>query len=116
MKTFRTLLVVLSLALGLCACSNKAKVPKPKILLTEQQMIDMLADIYLIEADLNQRKSVGEQETKLEETYYQQLFEHYGVSDSVFNENMAYYTTQLNTLEWIMDSVKQRLENAKSSQ
>ena len=106
-------LVVLSFMM---ACTGKDKVVKPATFLTEQQMVDVLTDTYLIEAELNQRKSMGEEVSKLEEAYYRQLFEHYGITDSIFDENMAYYTTQLGTLERIMDSVNQRFVSAQARQ
>ena len=104
---------LLALLLAFSACSDKGGVKKPVVLLTEQQMIDVLADSYLIEADLNQRKTAGEEVSQLEGAYYRQLFEHYGINDTIFDENMAYYTSQLPTLERIMDSVSQRFVKAQ---
>ena len=86
---------------------------KPKVFLSEQQMIDVLADFYLIEAELNQRKSVGENVDTLQKAYYRQLFEHYEITDSIFEANMTYYTYQLPVLERIMDSVNSRFVKAQ---
>jgi hypothetical protein len=41
--------------------------------------------------------------------YYAQLFEHYGITDSIFEQNLKYYTERPAELEKIMDSVMQRL-------
>ena len=101
------------LALLLCVSCNKEKVKKPKVFLTEQQMIDVLSDSYLIEAKLNQKKSLGADVTDLQKAYYDQLFEHYGINDSIFEANMYYYTHQLPTLERIMDSVTNRFVKAQ---
>lgn len=107
------------LALLLCfSCNNKDKVRKPKVFLTEQQMIDVLSDSYLIEAEFNQKKTLGIDITDLQKVYYDQIFEHYGINDSIFEANMYYYTHQLPTLERIMDSVTNRLlkmQNAESN-
>ena len=97
----------------LSACGNKDQVKKPLVLLSEQQMVEVLADSYLIEAELNHRKSVGENVTALQEDYYRQLFEHYGITDSIFEANLRYYTYQLPVLERIMDSVMQRFDAAQ---
>jgi len=113
--TMKKLWLVALALLALTACGNKGP-KKPETFLSEQQMIDVLTDSYLIEADLNQRKSVGENVSKLEAAYYQQLFEHYGITDTIFDENLAYYTTQLPTLERIMDSVNNRFVKAQPSQ
>jgi hypothetical protein len=48
----------------------------------------------------------------LQNDYYEQVFSHYGITDSVFNANMRYYTHSPEVLERIMDSVTQRLDNA----
>ena len=110
----RKIMLVTVVALMLfSACGDNNKVKKPDVLLTEQQMIDVLADSYLIEADLNQRKTVGENVTKLQGAYYGQLFEHYGITDSILEQNMVYYTHFPNVLERIMDSVNQRFERLK---
>lgn len=102
--------------MALAACGNRDSVPQPKVLLSEQQMIDVLTDSYLIEAEMNQRKSVGQDVAKLQGDYYQQLFEHYGITDSIFNANMKYYGYHLETLERIIDSVNERFQRAQSKE
>ena len=98
------------LALVLFAGCHRGGVKTPELLLTEEQMVDVLADSYLIEAQLNQRKSAGEDITALQVAYYDQLFEHYGITDSLFVQNLRYYTYQLPILERIMDSVNNRFQ------
>lgn len=99
--------------MALMSCGSREKVPKPEVLLTEAQMVDLLADAYLVEADLNTRKTRGENVQSLQGAYYAQIFEHYGITDSIFDQNMNYYSHDLVTLERIMDSVHQRFEKAK---
>lgn len=73
-------------------------------------MIDILTDSYLLEAQLNQMKSVGSSDvSEYQKAYYAQLFEHYGITDTIFEENMTYYTHHPSTLERMMDSVANRL-------
>lgn len=96
-----------------CACGGKEAVPKPEVLLTEQQMIDVLTDAYLIEGDLTQKRTAGKDVSKLQESYYRQLFEHYNLTDTLFKQNMTYYSYHPEMLEIIMDSVANRFEKAK---
>lgn len=91
------------------ACEDKSKNIMPSRLLTEKEMIDVMTDIQIIEADLNRQKSNGTDVNDLSKVYYRQLFEHYGITDSIYNENLRYYTYNPATIERIMDSVTQRL-------
>lgn len=100
--------------LAVVSCSNSDKVRKPETFLNEQQMIDVLADSYLIEAELNQMKAEGKDIKELQVAYYQQLFEHYGITDSIFAQNMYYYTHHPDVLERMMDSVTNRFVKAQS--
>ena len=74
----------------------------------ETQMIDILADAYLLEAQLNVMKSAGDDVSEQQVVYYDQLFKHYGITDTIFEQNMAYYTHHPSQLERMMDSVVNR--------
>lgn len=93
----------------LAACADKSKAFKPERLLTEQEMIAVMTDVQILEADMNRRKADGRRIDGMAESYYNQLFEHYGITDSIFRQNLKYYTERPETLERIMDSVTQRL-------
>ena len=99
----------------LFSCSNKGKESVPKHLLTEQEMVSVLADIQIIEADLTSRKTNQQDIAGWPQQYYDQLFEHHGITDSVFSESLRYYTLHPATLERIMDSVVQRLTKEQQS-
>jgi hypothetical protein len=107
--SMRKCLIFLALSLlTLPSCMNSEKVRKPEVFLEEQQMIDVLFDSYLIEAELNQMKAAGKDVSSLQSVYYEQLFEHYSITDSIFEQNMYYYTHYPAILERIMDSVNNR--------
>ena len=86
----------------------------PEVLLSESQMIDIMTDVQIIEADLNSRRNKGENIDTLPASFYNQLFEHYGITDSIFNQSMRYYTYNPKALEDIMDSVTNRLLKAQA--
>lgn len=108
MKKYALFLVTAMLVLS---CTDREK--RPEVFLDEPQMIDVLADAYLIEAQLNLKKTAGVDVTDLQVAYYEQLFEHYGITDSIFEQNMAYYTRQPAILERVMDSVANRFARAQ---
>ena len=104
------------------ACGSRDKGIMPERLLTEQEMIDVMTDVQIIEADINYQKSqdrnrdpndtvkrVPKDYVKMSKEYYAQLFEHYGITDSIFVQNMRYYAERPVVLERVMDSVVQRL-------
>ena len=110
------------------ACGHKEKGFMPERLLTEQEMIDMLTDVQIIEADINYQKT-KERDQKEEDSvkiapkdylkmtreYYDQFFEHYGITDSIFSQNIRYYSERPEVLERIVDSVMNRLDKEKST-
>ena len=49
----------------------------------------------------------------LQKAYYDQLFEHYEITDTIFQENMNYYTYHPDVLERVMDSVMNRFIKAQ---
>jgi len=104
MRKNRLFAVVLLLAFA--ACSNR--IEKPSVFLDEPQMIDVMTDAYLIEAQLNVMKGEGKDISELQVLYYDQLFEHYGITDSIFELNLKYYTYYPEILERVMDSVTNR--------
>ena len=124
MKRF-SLIILLFVLVTACG-GHKDKGFIPDRLLTEQEMIDLMTDVQIIEGDITYQKT-RERElrdsikiepkdfVKLSEEYYGQLFEHYGITDSIFKQNIRYYTEQPALLEKIMDSVVQRLTKEQST-
>ena len=103
--------IAVALLLAFAACSHR--VEKPSVFLDEPQMIDVMTDAYLIEAQLNVMKGEGKDVSDLQVLYYDQLFEHYGITDSIFELNLKYYTYHPEILERVMDSVTNRFAKAQ---
>ena len=109
----------------LYGCKDKGFIPEH--LLSEQEMISIMTDVQVIEADINYQKQLEHEQdpndtteiapkdyVKMSKTYYDQLFEHYGITDSIFSQNIRYYTERPAVLEKIMDSVVNRLTREQS--
>jgi hypothetical protein len=117
----KRLVLILLLFVLVAACGHKDKGFMPERLLTESEMIDMMTDVQIIEADINYRKTQVKEEgaqplefRNLTQSYYDQLYEHYGITDSIFSQNLRYYSERPEVLEKIMDSVTQRLLREQS--
>ena len=124
MKKISIIILLFLLATG---CGRKEKGFMPERLLTEQEMIDMLTDVQIIEADINyqknQERDQNEEDSvktapkdyfKISREYYDQFFAHYGITDSIFTQNLRYYTERPEVLGRIMDSVVNRLDKEKT--
>jgi hypothetical protein len=103
------------------ACGHKEKGFMPERLLSQAEMIDILSDVQIIEADINYSKTkdrdaeeMPKDYKELTRSYYDQLFEHYGITDSIYSQNIRYYTERPDQLEVIMDSVMQRFVRLQS--
>ena len=96
------------------SCDSEKKRPAPAVLLTESQMVDILMDVQLMEATIGYKKNANKKTEYLKQ-YYDTVFAHYGIADSVFKENMTYYyDVEPQTLMRIMDSVETRLAKMKN--
>ena len=115
----KKVVVLVLLFVFAAACGRKDSFI-PDRLLTEQEMVDIMADVQIIEADINHQKTQERDANdsiktepkdfvRISEEYYRQLFEHYQITDSIFTQNIRYYTERPAVLERIMDSVVQRL-------
>jgi len=120
------MIIMLFVLATLYGCKDKGFMPER--LLDEQEMISIMTDVQVIEADINYQKTLERERdpkdttiiapkdyVKMSKDYYDQLFEHYGITDSIFSQNMKYYTERPEVLERIMDSVVNRLTKEQST-
>ncbi len=121
-----SIIILLFVLATLCGCEDKGFMPER--LLNEQEMIAIMTDVQIIEADINHQKTeererdpqdttevVPKDYVKMSREYYDQLFMHYGITDSIFTQNMKYYTERPAVLERIMDSVLNRITKEEST-
>lgn len=114
MNRIRLSFIVLVLFV-LVSCDSKPHRIAPTVLLSESQMIDVLMDVQLIEATISYRKSVHQTTGYIKNIGFDTLFSHYGITDSIFKENMKYYySVDPETLIRIVDSVESRLLKLKN--
>ena len=120
------MIIMLFVLATLYGCKDKGFMPER--LLDEQEMISIMTDVQVIEADINYQKTLERERdpkdtaiiapkdyVKMSKDYYDQLFEHYGITDSIFSQNIKYYTERPEVLERIMDSVVNRLTKEQST-
>ena len=101
----------LFIVLVLSGCSQHA--PKPKPFLNEKKMVELLTEMQLTEALLQQLQSVNYHNLDSMALYtniaYSELFEKYGLNYESFEANLYYRTYYSRDLEKIYTKVYQNL-------
>ena len=99
----------------LVSCDSKPKRTAPSVFLTEPQMVDVMTDVQLMEAIISYKKNVNQKTAYLKTQGFDTIFAHYGITDSIFKENVKYYNdVEPQILIRIMDSVEVRLARMKN--
>ena len=90
---------------------RKSEVTAPTVLLSETEMVDVISDVYIIENAINHRRGKGTKITNLKTKGFDAVFTHYGITDSIFSENIDYYNSNPIVMKRIMDSVHANFKN-----
>ena len=109
---------MLSLIL-VCACGEEEP---PDNILTREQMVDVLKDIYIAEAKIA-RLSLNKDSAQVVYRYYEDsIFHRKGLNDSIYNYSLNYYMRTPDELDKIYEAVldslnlqKQKLNKSKES-
>lgn len=87
----------------LVACREEA----PKLLIPEQKLVDVLVDVHLAEASLQNR--FGPVKDSLAQAYYHKIYELHDVEAAAFEETMERLRRHPETSERIYEQVMERL-------
>lgn len=97
------------------SCNSEKKRIAPSVLLSEEQMVDVMTDVQLMEAAITYKKNLNQQTEYMKTVGYDTLFAHYGITDSIFKLNLTYYNeAEPQTLIRILDSVENRFARMKN--
>ncbi|TRX49854.1 DUF4296 domain-containing protein [Fulvivirga sp. M361] len=84
------------------SCNSK-KIPEG--MLTQEQMVPILLDVYIGESRVNEFKVKRDSAMILFHAYEQKIFEKYEISDSVYRMSVAYYYDHPDELESIYETL-----------
>ena len=99
----------------LMSCNNRqTKVTAPNVLLSEPQMVEIMTDVYILENAINYRRGKNISTNNLKTKGYDAIFSHYGITDSIFFENMNYYNDNPTMMKRVMDSVNAKFEKLRN--
>lgn len=102
---YLTTVLVLILFFTACQSGKKTKLQRPAIFLTETQMVELITDVQLLEAAINNKRNLGQSINEIKPLWYNQLFEKHQITDIIFEKNMAYYNEKPALMEQILEEV-----------
>jgi hypothetical protein len=96
MKGFLFPLLCAALLPAFFSCSNQVREERKTMMpadsvIPELVMVQLLADVHILEAGLLVKRNHGEKISGLSDLYYQTLLKKYGISDVRFSSNLKYY-------------------------
>jgi len=118
MKGFPVPLLFSILLVSCFSCSNpvmderKAMMP-PDSVIPEAVMVELLADVHVLEAGLLNIRNHGKKITGLPDVYYQALFRKYRISQTRFQLNLTYYQWDPDVYSALYDKVIAELKKRK---
>lgn len=108
-------LIFATLLLTSCYTSHeKTLLAKPDDLIIRDSLINLLAEIELIESAIRDKQNLGHEIDDLNEAFYATVFKKYNVSKEQFNRSMDYYKQDLNEMNDIYEDVITRLSVIES--
>lgn len=107
-KMKKALVILAMIALTFNAC-DKEVYPKPRPLIKEKQMINMLVDIHLAEATFNHMRYDSIIRNSSSVNFYYSVLQKYEVADSVFEKSFVYYASNPRNFEKMYREVMNKL-------
>jgi hypothetical protein len=103
----------------LYSCTNPLKEERKAILppdsvISEAVMVQLLADVHILEAGLLERRNHGEKISGSAYDYYQDLFAKYRISETRFKLNLRYYQWDTGEFSALYEKVIAELKARKN--
>ncbi len=92
---------------------DKEVIEKPRHLIKEKQMINMLVDIHLAEATFNKMQSDSIVRKSSSVNFYYSVLAKYEVPDSVFEKSFLYYASSPKNFEKMYREVMNKLSETE---
>ena len=108
----KILFIALLLIFAFTSC-DKPPFPKPKKLIKEKQMINMLVDIHMAESTFNQMRNDSLVKKSSSVDFYYSILAKYQVPDSVFERSLVYYASSPRHFEEMYRKVMNKLSETE---
>jgi hypothetical protein len=93
-------------AIIITACGMpKARQPKPKVLISQNTLAQVLTDVHLVEAAMNMRRNNGQEFENQKNAIFDSVFVHYSITPQILEDNLLYYNQQPQIMEKVYQDV-----------
>lgn len=93
-------------AILITACGTpKARQAKPKVLISQNTLTQVLTDVHLVEAAMNMRRNNGQEFENQKNAIFDSVFVHYSITPQILEENLLYYNQQPQIMEKVYQDV-----------
>lgn len=104
----KNIIFVLGVALVFASCKNEV-MTKPKNLIEQDKMVEIIYDLAILEAMRSQPQLPGETNNVVNPKTY--VFKKYQIDSLQFAESNHYYASDIGNYKKMYDEVKTRIEN-----
>lgn len=109
----KKVLIILAIFITAFVSCDKPVIEKPRHLVKEKQMINMLVDIHLAEATFNQMRYDSIVRNSSSVNFYYSVLQKYEVPDSVFERSFVYYASNPKNFEKMYREVMNKLSETE---
>lgn len=110
METNRLYIFIIGLLFFVGCKNSQPQGTIPSVLIPENKMVEILTDIQIMESAINYKKNTNQATYDLKDKGYDTIFSHYGITDSIFFENVSFYNANTEIMYRIFDSITKRIE------
>ena len=97
-----------------CYHENKPQVNIPDTILSKEEMVSILTDIYVAEGAMAYHKTKKELTPEMSTRYYKQIFKKHNINHRILKDNLRYYNSTPEIMEDIMEDVLANLSLLQS--
>jgi hypothetical protein len=97
-----------------CYHENHPKVDTPEHLISRDDMVNVLTDIYVTEGILTYHRMNQESTDEISTNYYKKVFQEHQITHRILKDNLRYYNSSPEEMEEILDEVLAKLSKMQA--
>jgi hypothetical protein len=114
-QTSLALFLLLVMAVSIACSSSSSSQFRPKVLVSQETLTEILKEVHLIEAAMNMRRNNGQEFDQQKNALYDMLFTHYAITPQLLEENLLFYNQRPEVMEKVYQNVIDSLMSMQKS-